>query len=78
STADDRSGDALAERIAGAGHRLAARTIVRDDIAAIRSQVQAYIADPQIDVVLTTGGTGVTGRDVTPEAVEALYEKAIP
>ncbi|MCW2248374.1 molybdenum cofactor biosynthesis protein B [Azospirillum fermentarium] len=75
---DDRSGTALAERLTAAGHRLAARTIVRDDVAAIRAQVQAWIADPEIDVVLTTGGTGVTGRDVTPEAVEALFEKTIP
>lgn len=75
---DDRSGNALAERLTAAGHRLAARTIVRDDVAAIRAQVQAWIADPAIDVVLTTGGTGVTGRDVTPEAVEALFEKTIP
>lgn len=75
---DDRSGNALAERLTAAGHRLAARTIVRDDVAAIRAQVQAWIADPEIDVVLTTGGTGVTGRDVTPEAVEALFEKTIP
>lgn len=75
---DDRSGTALAERLSAAGHRLAARTIVRDDVAAIRAQVQAWIADPEIDVVLTTGGTGVTGRDVTPEAVEALFEKTIP
>lgn len=75
---DDRSGNALAERLGAAGHRLAARTIVRDDVAAIRAQVQAWIADPEIDVVLTTGGTGVTGRDVTPEAVEALFEKTIP
>ncbi|MBK3800185.1 molybdenum cofactor biosynthesis protein B [Azospirillum brasilense] len=76
--ADDRSGDALAERLAGAGHRLGARAIVKDDVAAIRTQVQAWIAEPEIDVVLTTGGTGVTGRDVTPEAVEALFDKAIP
>ncbi len=76
--ADDRSGDALVERLAGAGHRLAARAIVKDDVAAIRAQVQAWIADPEVDVVLTTGGTGVTGRDVTPEAVEALFEKPIP
>ena len=75
---DDRSGDALVERLTGAGHRLGDRAIVKDDIASIRAQVQAWIADPQIDVVLTTGGTGVTGRDVTPEAVEALFEKPIP
>ncbi len=75
---DDRSGDALVERLTGAGHRLGARAIVKDDVAAIRAQVQAWIADPGIDVVLTTGGTGVTGRDVTPEAVEALFDKPIP
>ncbi|MBB3268533.1 molybdenum cofactor biosynthesis protein B [Azospirillum sp. OGB3] len=75
---DDRSGDALVERLTGAGHRLGARAIVKDDVAAIRAQVQSWIADPEIDVVLTTGGTGVTGRDVTPEAVEALFDKPIP
>ncbi|HRQ83195.1 MAG TPA: molybdenum cofactor biosynthesis protein B [Azospirillaceae bacterium] len=76
--AEDRSGDALAERIAASGHKLAARAISKDDVASIRAQVQQWIADPEIDVVLTTGGTGVTGRDVTPEAVEGLFEKAIP
>lgn len=76
--AEDRSGDALAERIAAAGHRLAARAVVKDDVAAIRAQVQQWIADREIDVVLATGGTGLTGRDVTPEAVEALFDKAIP
>lgn len=76
--AEDRSGDALAERIAASGHKLAARAISKDDVASIRAKVQQWIADPQIDVVLTTGGTGVTGRDVTPEAVEGLFEKAIP
>lgn len=75
---DDRSGDALVERLTGAGHRLGARAIVKDNVAAIRAQVQSWIADPEIDVVLTTGGTGVTGRDVTPEAVEALFDKPIP
>lgn len=78
SVEDDRSGAALIERLTGVGHRLAARTIVRDDVAAIRAQVQLWIADPEVDVVLTTGGTGVTGRDVTPEAVEGLFEKSIP
>jgi molybdenum cofactor biosynthesis protein B len=78
SVEDDRSGAALIERLEGAGHKLAARAIVKDDVASIRAQVQAWIADPQIDVVLTTGGTGVTGRDVTPEAVEGLFEKTIP
>lgn len=76
--AEDRSGDALAERIAAGGHKLAARAISKDDVPSIRAQVQQWIADPEIDVVLTTGGTGVTGRDVTPEAVEGLFEKTIP
>lgn len=76
--ADDKSGDTLVGRINDTGHRLAARTIARDDVASIRAQVQSWIADPEIDVVLTTGGTGVTGRDVTPEAVEGLFEKTIP
>src|SRR2546421_6434172 len=75
--ADDRSGNTLAELAAAAGHRIAARTIVRDDFAAITDQLRAWIADPQIDVVIATGGTGVTGRDVTPEAFHAVYEKAI-
>ena len=63
--------------IAAAGHELAARAIVKDDVAAIRAKVQAWIADPAIDVVITTGGTGFTGRDVTPEAVRPLFEKEI-
>jgi molybdenum cofactor biosynthesis protein B len=75
SPADDRSGDTLAERITAAGHRLAARAIVPDDIPAIRAQVQAFIDDPAIDAVITTGGTGFTGRDVTPEALEPLFDK---
>ncbi|GJE03209.1 molybdenum cofactor biosynthesis protein B [Methylobacterium isbiliense] len=73
--ADDRSGDTLAARLSEAGHALAARAIVPDEVAAIRGQVQAWIADPGIDVVITTGGTGFTGRDVTPEALEPLFEK---
>lgn len=73
--ADDRSGDTLAERIAAAGHRLAARAIVPDDIPAIRAQVQAFVDDDAIDAVITTGGTGFTGRDVTPEALEPLFDK---
>jgi molybdopterin adenylyltransferase len=76
--ADDRSGDALVERIAASGHKAAARAICKDDTAFIRARVQQWIADPEIDVVLTTGGTGVTGRDVTPEAVEGLFDKPIP
>lgn len=74
-SADDRSGDTLVARIADAGHRLAARAIVPDDKARIFDQVRAWTLDPQIDVVITTGGTGFTGRDVTPEALEPLFEK---
>ena len=76
--ADDRSGDALADRIASAGHRLADRKIVRDETADIEELLRAWIADPDIDAVITTGGTGVTGRDVTPEAVARVSEKEIP
>jgi molybdenum cofactor biosynthesis protein B len=72
---EDRSGSTLAERLTAAGHRLGDRTIVPDDVEAIRARVRAWIADPAIDVVITTGGTGFTGRDVTPEAVEPLFEK---
>lgn len=76
--ADDRSGDTLVERIAKAGHRLADRRIVRDDVPAIVDALKKWIADPGVDVVISTGGTGVTGRDVTPEAFEQVYEKSIP
>ncbi len=76
--ADDRSGDVLVERIAAAGHELAARALVPDDTGHIQAQVKAWIEDPAIEVVIATGGTGVTGRDVTPEAFEALYDKPIP
>jgi len=72
---DDRSGTTLAERIEAAGHRLADRPIVTDDVRRIRSVLRKWIADPEIDAVITTGGTGFTGRDVTPEAVEPLFEK---
>jgi molybdenum cofactor biosynthesis protein B len=72
---DDRSGDTLVDRLTGAGHRLAGRAIVPDDVEAIRARVRAWIADPAVDVVITTGGTGFTGRDVTPEAIEPLFEK---
>ncbi|MEK0084709.1 molybdenum cofactor biosynthesis protein B [Benzoatithermus flavus] len=75
---DDRSGDTLVQRIAAAGHKLAARTIVRDDAEAIAAQLQCWVEDPGIEVVITTGGTGVTGRDVTPEALERVAEKRIP
>ena len=76
--ADDRSGDTLAARIEAAGHRVAARTIVSDDTDRILEQMAAWVDDPEIDVIISTGGTGVTGRDVTPEAVEALCDKIIP
>ncbi len=72
---DDRSGDTLAARLTEAGHRLADRAIVTDDVSAIRARIETWIDDPDIDVVLTTGGTGFTGRDVTPEAIEPLFEK---
>ncbi|MCP4327675.1 MAG: molybdenum cofactor biosynthesis protein B [Alphaproteobacteria bacterium] len=75
--ADDRSGQVLADRITEGGHRLAARTIVTDDTDAIIAQLRAWIADDGIDVVISTGGTGVTGRDVTPEAFQAVYDKEI-
>ena len=76
-SANDTSGDALAARIAGAGHRLAARAIERDDSALIEEVLKSWIADPAIDVVITTGGTGITGRDVTPEAFDRVLEKKI-
>ncbi|WP_019904892.1 molybdenum cofactor biosynthesis protein B [Methylobacterium sp. 77] len=72
---DDRSGDTLCERLEAAGHRLADRAIVPDEVAAIRARVEAWTRDPDIDVVITTGGTGFTGRDVSPEAIEPLFEK---
>ena len=73
--ADDRSGDVLAARLTAAGHRLAERDIVPDEVGAIRERVEGWTRDPGIDVVITTGGTGFTGRDVTPEALEPLFEK---
>ena len=76
--ADDRSGDTLAARIEAAGHAVTARVIVSDDSNAIVEQLAGWIDDPDIDCVITTGGTGVTGRDVTPEAFEAVWEKEIP
>jgi molybdenum cofactor biosynthesis protein B len=75
SLAEDKSGAALVERIEAAGHGIAARAIVTDDTDKISAQVKAWIADPSIDVVISTGGTGFTGRDVTPEALEPLFEK---
>ncbi len=77
SAADDRSGDLLAGRIEAAGHALTARAICRDERDAISAQLRAWIADPAIDSVISTGGTGLTGRDVTVEAHRAVYEKEI-
>ena len=73
--AEDKSGATLAERIEKAGHVLADRAIVKDEVEEIRQRVKAWIADKSIDVIISTGGTGFTGRDVTPEAVEPLFEK---
>ncbi len=75
--ANDTSGDALADRIAAAGHELADRTILPDDADTIAAKLRDWIARPDIDVVITTGGTGVTGRDVTPEAFSRVLEKTI-
>ena len=74
---NDTSGDTLAARISEAGHVLVARNLLRDDVAQIRSQLAAWIADPGIDCVISTGGTGLTGRDVTVEAMTPLLEKVI-
>jgi molybdenum cofactor biosynthesis protein B len=75
SLADDKSGSTLAERLIAAGHKLVSREIVTDDVEAIRAVIRRWIADEGVDVVITTGGTGFTGRDVTPEAIEPLFEK---
>ncbi len=75
---DDRSGGVLVERLTGDGHNLADRTIVADERELIVEQLQKWIADPAVDVVIATGGTGVTGRDVTPEAFQSVYEKDLP
>ena len=74
---NDKSGDTLEARILEAGHKLAARTIVKDEQALIVQQLRTWIADPVIDTVISTGGTGLTGRDITPEAFEEVYEKEI-
>ncbi len=75
---NDRSGDRFAELIAGAGHDLVRRAVVRDDVDAIVAQFHGWVDDPDIDCVVSTGGTGVTGRDVTPEAMARLGGKDIP
>ena len=74
----DKSGDILCERIESAGHRIAERKLVSDDVDAIVTALRAWMADPGVDVIISTGGTGVTGRDVTPEAVCAIADKEIP
>lgn len=73
----DTSGAVLAERVSSAGHELAARAWVRDDVEAIRAQVLTWARSGEVDAIVTTGGTGLTGRDVTPEAVEPLFDKRI-
>jgi molybdenum cofactor biosynthesis protein B len=75
--ATDKSGRLLVERLTGAGHRLAEKCIVPDDIYRIRAVVSRWIADPEVNVIITTGGTGVTGRDGTPEAVAPLLDKVL-
>ncbi|MDP6657643.1 MAG: molybdenum cofactor biosynthesis protein B [Nitrospinaceae bacterium] len=75
---NDKSGDTLVERIKKAGHRLVEKRIVKDEISLLQATLKGWIDSPEVDVVISTGGTGVTGRDVTPEAFEALYEKPIP
>ena len=73
----DTSGDLLAERISAAGHHLRARALVRDDKTDIQRQARIWIDDPEIDVIISTGGTGLTGRDVTPEALRELFDKEL-
>jgi molybdenum cofactor biosynthesis protein B len=74
---NDTSGDTLVERLTGAGHLLADRALLRDDVEKVRAQLSRWIASPDVDVVITTGGTGLTGRDVTVEAMRPLFEKEI-
>ncbi len=74
---NDSSGDTLAARITEAGHKLVARAVIRDDVAALTAQFREWIADSQVDVIISTGGTGITGRDVTPEALDQVLEKRI-
>lgn len=74
---NDTSGDLLQSRVEDAGHALADRVLLRDNVETIRAQVKDWIADPDIDAVISTGGTGLTGRDITPEAVTPLFEKTI-
>ncbi len=75
---DDKSGDTLADRVKSSGHNVAARVIVKDDKTSITKQLETWIESEDVDVVISTGGTGITGRDITPECFEAQYTKAIP
>jgi molybdopterin adenylyltransferase len=75
---NDKSGDTLVERLKNSGHLLVEKRIVKDEISLLKETLKEWIASPEVDVIIATGGTGVTGRDVTPEAFECLYEKAIP
>ena len=72
---DDKSGDTLCGRVEGAGHNLAGRAIVKDDVDQIQAQIKEWASDPLVDAIVTTGGTGFTGRDVTPDAIEPLFDK---
>ena len=74
----DTSGQTLVDRLTGAGHKLAARVLLKDDVDLIVAQLEAWVKDPNVDCIITAGGTGVTGRDVTPEAFEQVCEKEIP
>jgi molybdenum cofactor biosynthesis protein B len=74
---EDKSGSLLVELLTADGHELAGRAIVKDDVPAIQQQIRAWIADAAVDAIITTGGTGLTGRDVTPEAVRPLFDKEI-
>ena len=73
----DTSGHVLAERVTGAGHELVDKAIVRDDVMAIRAKIEAWVASGVVEAIITTGGTGITGRDVTPEAVRPMFDKEI-
>ena len=75
---DDRSGDALQQRVTGAGHQLVHRALIRDEADAIEAQLREWLASSDVDVIITTGGTGITGRDVTPEAVRRVLDKELP
>ena len=74
----DKSGDLLVDRIRGAGHNISSRELVADEFDAIVAKLKTWIANPEVDVVIATGGTGLTGRDVTPEAFSSVFEKSIP